>query len=327
MSNDGLTSNPIFFQDGLSPAANPEGQVNAPENVWASIERTQRWTGFNILGTVELGINNTEVTRYKEVPITTTISHLVEAADSRRDGDENFSDRRNLGSLGAFLGLDPSDSQHKELLSNEFRNKSILDIGSGAGAFGDDVMQIENSRVTEIDFSLKALRSSADGVRDQIKGDALSLPFRNGGFDRAVSMFSTSVHVETLLGRLDGVAEMLRVTNPGGRAFMVPLFGDMILRQQRWYTMQQRRHEPGYWNLNLQVYEEVLRREAALDYALITLLRSLMIAGKIELTPVVVMQERSGEVHDCISGMFDVNETLTKPEATNLINKAAAPLL
>jgi hypothetical protein len=137
-------------------------------------------------------------------------------------------------------------------------------------------------------------------------------------------MFSTSVHTDAIASRLRGLTEQLRVTKVGGRAFTVPLFSNLVARQQRWYTMQQARHNKAFFDADMKTYEQTLRKEAAMDFALTELLRGLITTEKVAFTPILVTQKRSNETSDVISGVFDVRQSLTHAEAQALIDKAAA---
>ena len=311
-----IPSNPVAFSDGVALPPNLKGDMGDPQNLWASIEMNSAWTGANVLGIAEPGVDSV-IDPYVETTATSDVRQLIKDADTKRITGERYADLRNLESLAAFLGLQPKEFGE---LYHDFEGKSVLDIGSGGGAFSDDIRRESQASATELDFSFQALRGVSAGAK--ILADGTCLPVRDSVFDSSVSMFSTSVHADTLRSRLSGLTEMLRVTKD--RAFVVPLFADMILRQQRWFTTQSRKSEPGYWHDEMQDYEQVMRREAAMDYAMTDLLRQLMIDKVVEFTPILVREQKEDFIRDCISGVFDINRTLGHAEATDLIEASVS---
>lgn len=98
---------------------------------------------------------------------------------------------------------------------------SLLDVGCGTGNFSRDAVAVvgPGGRVTGCDISEGMLgvantRAAEAGLKiDYYVGDATNLPFASGSFDAA--------RIERVLQYLDNpeqaVAEMARVTKPGGR--------------------------------------------------------------------------------------------------------------
>ncbi len=321
---EGIPSNPIIFRDGEPLPGGPKLPISNPQNLWDSIEASRAWVGYNILGTTELGIQN-GITPYKEPMQEVDTAQLIEEADDRRGSDDRYTDMRNLDSFAAFLALTGTGK-----MRDEFKHKTVLDIGSGAGAFGEDLRRQSKAHVTEVDFSMMAMESLQPILRgrgSRVLADGIYLPFRDGTYERTTSMYSTSVHTYTMRDRLRGLTEQIRVTEPDGRAFVVPLFGAMMLRQTRWSTVQGDENKLGLSPADVQEFEAMSRREGAIDYALTTLLRKLMINGTVRLTPILTQMEKNKEIHDCISGIFDVQETLTKAEADELIEESTALFL
>ncbi|MGH7774307.1 MAG: class I SAM-dependent methyltransferase [Candidatus Binatia bacterium] len=108
----------------------------------------------------------------------------------------------------------------------------ILDLATGTGRFARPVSQrLGGGRIVGLDEALAMLRVSRENKHEaipsyiQTAGDAESLPFRIGVFDRAFVCFS--LHH---FGRPASVArEMLRVLKPGGRFVVL----DPVLAEPR----------------------------------------------------------------------------------------------
>lgn len=111
----------------------------------------------------------------------------------------------------------------------------VLDVGCGTGAATRTLAQrvAPNGRVTGIDPSgalLKITRELADkaglGALIELKeADCRKLPFPDGSFD-AVMAATTLSHVP---GPEQALAEMVRVTRPGGRVGVFDVDGDLTL--------------------------------------------------------------------------------------------------
>ena len=91
----------------------------------------------------------------------------------------------------------------------------VLDLAAGTGT-SSRTFTTAGARCVAGDFSLGILqvgaRKPANGVRF-VAGDALVLPFRDSSFDAVTISFG----LRNLAGTDAGLAEMLRVTKPGGR--------------------------------------------------------------------------------------------------------------
>lgn len=312
--NLGIPSSPVKFDSGLPLPAQPELSPAHSQNLWHSIEANQRWIAAYLLGM------QTDAP-YKEQPQLANIQTEIAAADARRLSDKNYAVNRNLGSLAAFLWV------QEELVREEFRDKNVLDIGSGAGELSNDLRREANAWVTELDFSPAAfcnLPPIFNGRGKRILGDGRNLDLADGQFERTVSVFSTSVHTDSIPERLSGMTEMLRVTSVGERAIVVPFLGGMILRQRRWVELQHNKHNPLLTPHHVQELEYIYRREAAIDYALTDLVRTLMLDEIVAFTPVLTHEVTGNEPKDCISGIFNVQQTLTKSKAKALIDQCAA---
>lgn len=95
------------------------------------------------------------------------------------------------------------------------REELILDVGCGTGIFTLDLLAA-GSQVVGIEPSLPMLQRAAmklagDHFR-MVQGDMRQLPFSDASFDKTVSVTA----IEFLDDARGGVAELFRVTKPGG---------------------------------------------------------------------------------------------------------------
>lgn len=102
----------------------------------------------------------------------------------------------------------------------------VLDLGTGTGEMALIMAREGSYRVTALDFSPPMLelgrqKSKASGLSiDFLIGDALSLPFSDGLFDRLISAFV----LRNLKSIPQGLAEMCRVARSGGYVISLELF-------------------------------------------------------------------------------------------------------
>ena len=101
----------------------------------------------------------------------------------------------------------------------------VLDVAAGTGT-SSVTFAASGANCVACDFSVGMLRAgqarltAKDPLRDKTRGqvafaagDALKLPFRDGAFDAVTISFG----LRNTRGARDALAEMLRVTRPGGR--------------------------------------------------------------------------------------------------------------
>jgi demethylmenaquinone methyltransferase/2-methoxy-6-polyprenyl-1,4-benzoquinol methylase len=91
----------------------------------------------------------------------------------------------------------------------------VLDLAAGTGT-SSRAFAAAGARCVACDFSLGMLRVGARKPAARVRfvaGDALSLPFRDGFFDAVTISFG----LRNVAGPGAALAEMLRVTRPGGR--------------------------------------------------------------------------------------------------------------
>jgi len=89
----------------------------------------------------------------------------------------------------------------------------IVDLASGSGPVSRELAQ-PGRTVVGLDLSADELAlAAARGPGPWVQGDALRLPFRDGAFDAVTISFG----LRNVADPLAGLAEMRRVTRPGGR--------------------------------------------------------------------------------------------------------------
>ena len=106
----------------------------------------------------------------------------------------------------------------------------ILDAGCGSGKILGRLSGKERHGVDLSKFMVDLARQRLDASVKVIRGDAEHLPYPDGFFDRVVasSLFSHVLNPEQV------VAELKRVTKPGGRVVISVSDEDQIERGMRW---------------------------------------------------------------------------------------------
>ena len=93
--------------------------------------------------------------------------------------------------------------------------KIVLDAGCGTGVFTHDIL-FSGSLVTGLDISFPMLRRAREKSGrypfSPIMGDISTVPFRDGSFDKVVSITA----IEFIKNAKGAVAELFRVTKKGG---------------------------------------------------------------------------------------------------------------
>lgn len=133
---------------------------------------------------------------------------------------ESFLDHQARIGISVHLGGRPA-SRRLHALCDLAEAREVLDVGCGVGVGPTSIARAYGCRVVGLDRSPAMIewarrRARDDGVEDRVElvvGDVLALPFVDGRFD--------VVLVESVLSFVDdkerAIAELVRVTRPGGR--------------------------------------------------------------------------------------------------------------
>ncbi|MBI1974851.1 MAG: class I SAM-dependent methyltransferase [Parcubacteria group bacterium] len=136
--------------------------------------------------------------------------------------------RRGLAEAKDYLGLDADD----------FKNKAVLDLGSGYAMLAQDLAEQGIKNVISLDpftvpkESFKPSETDAPKRRgDELRaakeravhGFGEALPFRNDTFDLIVAMYSVPYYTETPQQARVIFWEIWRTLKPGGEARIFPL--------------------------------------------------------------------------------------------------------
>jgi SAM-dependent methyltransferase len=304
----------VIFREGESLPPDLSSCNNDPQNIWFSLENSQRWAADRILA---LGTPLAYMEQEHEPQDELT------ASDSLRESRDKFADNRGLNALGVLFMVDK-----KSKLSGEFEGKTVIDIGSGSGVLANDLRKRAHANVTEVDFSEKALGTASPIFKNmgkRILADATDLSaIEDGSFDASISLYSTMIHTETIHRRLKSFTETLRVTKVGGRAFFAPFIGGMVMRHNHWTLLEQAvasgKIEGADDERLLAEATNYMRQNAAMEFSLVGLTKALIASGAIDFRPRLVIGKISGEDKDAVSAVCDVNETITIEQADDLIN-------
>jgi ubiquinone/menaquinone biosynthesis C-methylase UbiE len=100
-------------------------------------------------------------------------------------------------------------------LLNPISGETILDAGCGTGVFTRDILSV-GTKIVGLDISFPMLRRAREKAGrypfDPVVGDISTLPFREGCFDKVVSITA----IEFIEDAKSAVAELFRVTKKGG---------------------------------------------------------------------------------------------------------------
>lgn len=107
-------------------------------------------------------------------------------------------------------------------LARPSQGEAFLDVGCGTGIFTLELLAA-GARVVGLELSLPMLRwarkKAAGRSFQAVQGDMRWLPFADGSFDKTVSVTA----IEFIEEARSAVAELLRVTRPGGRVVVASL--------------------------------------------------------------------------------------------------------
>lgn len=112
-------------------------------------------------------------------------------------------------------------------LEDEFRRKSVLDIGAGAGRFGEAIARNAKADVTFLDRDPEIMERISRRAGRIVLGDGRELPFDDESFDRVFSAYSSVHWAETPVDSVKALNEAIRVTKVGGAAILIPILNSV----------------------------------------------------------------------------------------------------
>jgi demethylmenaquinone methyltransferase/2-methoxy-6-polyprenyl-1,4-benzoquinol methylase len=135
----------------------------------------------------------------------------------------------------------------------------ILDVATGTGDFAIEALKINPDKVVGVDISEGMLemgrrKMKAHGYESLIElkaGDSENLPFEENKFDAVIVAFG----VRNFENLEKGLAEMLRVIKPGGRAVVLEFSRPRIFPMKQFYSL--------YFNHVLPRIGKVFSRDAS----------------------------------------------------------------
>ncbi|HLZ17934.1 MAG TPA: ubiquinone/menaquinone biosynthesis methyltransferase, partial [Cyclobacteriaceae bacterium] len=118
--------------------------------------------------------------------------------------------------------------------------KLILDVATGTGDFAIEAMTLNPDRIIGVDISegmlemgRKKMESKGYGSRIELRsGDSENLPFEENKFDAVIVAFG----VRNFENLEKGLAEMLRVIKPGGRAVVLEFSKPRLFPMKQLYS-------------------------------------------------------------------------------------------
>lgn len=124
-----------------------------------------------------------------------------------------------------------------EIIGQHVTPVRVLDVATGTGDLAVAAMKLGPEKITGIDISSEMLaigrrKIEKMGLADRIellRGDSLSMDFRDGTFDVAMSAFGVRNFEETVTG----LREMYRVLRPGGMVMVLEF------SKPSWFPMKQ----------------------------------------------------------------------------------------
>ena len=180
-------------------------------------------------------------------------------------------------------------------LSGAKAGTSVLDLATGTGDLAFAFLRAVGpaGRVAGLDFSAGMLREAAakrdkrNLTLDLLRGDALALPFADGGFDIASIAFG----IRNVDDPARCVAEMARAVKPGGRVVVLE-FGTpsgLVGPGYRWYSRHVMPRIGQMVTGNRAAFEYLPRTAAAFPYgdAFVTIMEKAAQFSGIEVRPLM----------------------------------------
>jgi len=117
-------------------------------------------------------------------------------------------------------------------MEEEFRRKTLLDIGCGVGRFGEEMSRNAKSEVTFLDKDADVLERVSKKAGKIVMADATRLPFEDESFQRVMNGFSSVHWSETPVESVQAFNEAIRVTEVGGSTIIIPLINSISPRRE-----------------------------------------------------------------------------------------------
>jgi demethylmenaquinone methyltransferase/2-methoxy-6-polyprenyl-1,4-benzoquinol methylase len=138
---------------------------------------------------------------------------------------DNISRRYDFLNHFLSLGIDILWRRKAIRLLKDIQPKTILDVATGTGDFSIEALVLKPEKVIGIDISegmlevgrQKLKARNLDKIIELKLGDSENLPFADNYFDAVIVAFGVR-NFENMKG---GLAEMLRVLKPGGKAVIL----------------------------------------------------------------------------------------------------------
>lgn len=129
--------------------------------------------------------------------------------------------------LNHFLSLGIDKLWRKKAVRDlkPLQPKKILDIATGTGDFGLELLKLNPDQIIGLDISsgmlevgrVKMKKKKVDHIISMVLGDSENIPYEDGYFDALTVAFG----VRNFENLEKGLSEMLRVLRPGGKAVIL----------------------------------------------------------------------------------------------------------
>ena len=151
----------------------------------------------------------------------------LEARDRQQEFARNvcYTTSRTTVELGKFVLATVKQ------MEDEFRKKTVLDIGSGVGRFGEAIARNAKAEVTFLDRDPEALEKVSKRAGRIVLADGLDLPFEEESFERVMASFSSVHWASNPEESAKALNEIIRVTQKGGGMIIIPIINNISERR------------------------------------------------------------------------------------------------
>ena len=165
-------------------------------------------------------------------------------------------------------------------MEDEFRRRTLLDIGCGSGRFGEEMARKAKADVTFLDREPEILGRVSKRAGKIVLAEATQLPFEDESFQRVMNGYSSVHWSETPTESVKALNETIRVTEVGGSAIVIPLINSISQRRSLLPIILNQRKPSG----EFQDEDRYAAVWAMQDLALINSLYRLAEAGCVDIT-------------------------------------------